>query len=343
MKNSRPKVVKVIYDTSIGSDGKKIILFDNGKMLNDPIEERHWCMAEEPDVISNHKYIFSCDFIIKFGDKEYTRSDILLHCNGSDRKIIKIDVSSERDNTRHVSFLIEPKEWKGELLNHIKQQEKEFYLSEHELLIASHDLLKGEYSWVHFKQHVEIDGCIVDGLAFVNHCNNYNSNTKIIGFEAKTNHDNYKRLYNQINSYLSICDEVYLVIEDNEVPKDLPFYVGVIKVQDSISTITRRAVSLKHSADVGDCWKTLLKNLCVNIGLKRETPLIRFFNTIENIKRKLIWNQFVIGWHQTYVEEYVSLTDDEKKLIKIFFGIEKDEDVKPLVKLLTLDDFCRIS
>jgi len=337
MKNSKPpKVVKVIYNT----DGNKIVLFDNGKMLDDPIEERHWCMAEEPEDISNQKYIFSCKFIIQFGDKEYTRSDISLHCNGSDRKIIKIDVSSEQRDTGHVSFLIEPKEWKGELLNHIKQQEKEFYLSEHELLIASHDLLKGEYSWVHFKQHVEIDGCIVDGLAFVNHCNNYNSNTKIIGFEAKSNHDNYKRLYDQINSYLSICDEVYLVIEDKEIPADLPFYVGVIRVQDSVSTIARLATSLKHSTDVGDCWKTLLKNLCVSIGLKRETPLIKFFNTIENIKRKLIWNQFVIGWHQTYVDEYVALSEDEKRLIKLFFDTEKAEDVKPLVKLLTLDDFC---
>jgi len=340
MKNSKPKVVKVVYDTSIGSDRKKIVLFDNGKMLDDNIEERHWFMAEEPKSVSDQKYIFSCDFILQFGDKEYVRSDISLHCNGNNRKILKIDVSSEHDNTGHVSFLIEPKEWKGELLNHIKQQEKDFYLSEHELLLASHDLLKDEYSWVHFRHHVEIDGCIVDGLAFVNHCNNYNSNTKIIGFEAKTNHDNYKRLYGQINSYLSICDEVYLVIEDKDVPKDLPFYVGVIKVQDSISKIARQATSLKHSADVGDCWKTLLKNLCVSIGLKKETPLIKFFNTLENIKRKLIWNQFVIGWHQTYVDEYVALTDDEKKLIKLFFDTEKAEDVKPLVKLLTLDNFC---
>lgn len=341
MNKSRPKVIKVIYDTSFGSDRKKLVLFDDGKMLDDPIEQNHMYIAEKPQDISNRQYILLCDFTIQFGGKEYTRSDLALHCNGTDRKILSIDKSENEKSyeTGHVSFLIEPKEWKGELLNHIKQQEKEFYLSEHELLIASHDLLKGEYSWVHFKQHVEIDGCIVDGLAFVNHCNNFNSNTKIIGFEAKTNHDNYKRLYDQINSYLSICDEVYLVIEDKEIPKDLPFYVGVIQVIDSIPNITRRAVSLKHSADVGDCWKTLLKNLCVNIGLKKETPLIKFFNTIENIKRKMIWNQFVIGWHQTYVEEYVALTDDERKLIKLFFETEKEE-VKPLVKLLTLDAFC---
>jgi len=350
MKNSKPKVVKVIYDPSFGSDKKKVILFDDGKMMDDPIEERRYWYGEVegPESVSNLPYRFSCDFVIQFGGKEYIRSGIYLHCNGTERKILIIDSDRvegkppDAANTGHVSFLIEPKEWKGKLLTHIKHQEKEFYLSEHELLIASHDLLKGEYSWVHFKQHVEIDGCIADAMAFVNHCdtcNRYNSNTKIIGFEAKTNHDNYKRLYDQINSYLSICDEVYLVIEDKDVPKDLPFYVGVIKVYDGASKITRRATSLKHSADVGDCWKTLLKNLCINIGLKRETPLIKFFNTIENIKRKLIWNQFVIGWHQTYVKEYVSLTDDEKKLIKLFFDTETDEDLKPLVKLLTLDNF----
>lgn len=56
MKNSKPKVVKVIYDT-----WKKIILFDNGKMLDDPIEEKHWYI-EDPVSISNDKYILFCDY-----------------------------------------------------------------------------------------------------------------------------------------------------------------------------------------------------------------------------------------------------------------------------------------
>ncbi len=341
MKNARPKVTRVSYTESVF--GKAHVLFDNGRMLDEPVEERHVYMYENLEDVSNHPYVWQCEFLIDFGGKEYKRSNIYLHCNGKNRKILKVD-KSEQPDSGHVTFLIDKTEWRGELLGLIREQEKDFYLSEDELLLASHDLLKEEYSWVHFKNHVEINGSIADGLAFVNHCSNYNSSTKIIGFEAKTNRDNYLRLYGQLSSYLSICDEVYLVIEDKAVPADLPFYVGIIQVQDSKTKVLRRATSLKHSIDVGECWKNLLKSLCINIGLKRETPLIKFFHTIEDIKRKLIWNQFVIGWHQTYVKEYVQLTDEEKKLVRLFFEDDKEKDKhddKTLMKILTLDHWAQ--
>jgi hypothetical protein len=331
MKNSssKPKVIRVRSGDHI--------LFD-GSISEACIEERRlYYPPDSPQEVANQQRLYLCEFIIEFGGKEYTRTDIKLHCNNDNRKILKIEKDKdERFEAGHVSFVIEPSEWKAEILNLIKQQEDEFYLFEHELLNASSDLLKGEYPWVHFKHHVEIDGCIVDGLAFVGKYNNYDSDTKIIGFEIKTNHDNYLRLYDQINSYLSICDEVYLVIEDKKIPKDLHFYVGIIRVQDSVTQIVRRAVSLKHSIDSGEHWKTLLKNFCTSIDLKRSTPLIEFFDVVENIKRKLIWNQFVIGWHTTYVKEYVTLTDDEKRLLRIFFADKMDE---PLIKVLTLDHF----
>jgi hypothetical protein len=329
MKNSSPKVIRV--------RAGEHILFD-GSISEVCVEERRlYFPPDSPAEVANQQHIFLCEFVIEFGGKEYIRSDIQLHCRKNNRKILKIEKDKdERYNSGYVSFLIEPLEWKAELVNLIKQHEDEFYLSEYELLNVSSDLLKGEYPWVHFKRHVEIDGCIVDGLAFVGKSNNYDSNTKIIGFEIKTNRDNYRRLYDQINSYLSICDEVYLVIEDKKTPKDLPFYVGIIRVQDSTTQIERRAVSLKHTIDSGEHWKTLLKNFCTSIDLKRSTPLIEFFDTVENIKRKLIWNQFVVGWRKTYVKEYVALTDNEKRLLRIFFADRIDE---PLVKILTLDHF----
>ena len=211
-------------------------------------------------------------------------------------------------------------------------------MSEEELLIEAHNLLKQEYSWIHFQNQIEIDGRIADGLAFVGSEKKYNA--KIIGFEAKTNRDNYSRLFDQISAYQSICDEVYLVVEDRSPPKDLPVYVGIIHVIDGKSEILRKATSLKHSIDPGECWKTLLKNICIHAGLKRNTPLTSFFDTVENIKRKLIWNQFVIGFHQTYVKAYVPLTDDEKRLLQLFFNefVEGDNS-KELVTYLTLDKF----
>ena len=163
-------------------------------------------------------------------------------------------------------------------------------------------------------------------------------NAKIIGFEVKTNRDNYSRLFNQISAYQSICDEVYLVVEDRSPPKDLPIYVGIIHVIDGNAKIHRRATSLKHSIDPGECWKTLLKSICIHAGLKRETPLTSFFDTVENIKRKLIWNQFVIGFHQTYVKEYVPLSNDEKRLLQLFFNeFVEDDKSKDSIKYLTLD------
>ena len=126
----------------------------------------------------------------------------------------------------------------------------------------------------------------------------------------------------QVNAYLSIADEVYLVVESKQPPPDLPFYVGIIKVQDGIVKVVRRAQSLKHSIDINECWSTLINATRVHIGLKREHKLRDFFNAIETVKRKLIWNQFVIGFHQTYVEKYVSLTEKEKKVIKAFFDGE---------------------
>lgn len=173
---------------------------------------------------------------------------------------------------------------------------------------------------VHFRTQVEIAGCIIDGLMFLE---GYRYHSNIIGFEAKTNKDNYKRLYNQINSYLAICDDVYLVIQDKEPPTDLPFFVGVIKVSgDNNTEIVKRATSLKHSISADECWSTLLKAFNSHVGVVAPTnrSTLDFFDCCENIKRKLIWNQFVVGFHQTYVEDYIPLTAEEKRVVRAFFG-----------------------
>lgn len=169
---------------------------------------------------------------------------------------------------------------------------------------------------VHCRTQVEIDSCIIDGLIFIDEPPRY---SKIIGLEAKTNKDNYKRLYSQLNAYLAICDEVYLVIEDKALPSDLPFYVGIIEVAEE-ARIKRHATSLKHSINANELWITLCKAFSEHCHIQKDKNILEFFNAVENIKRKLIWNQFVIGFHQTYVKEYIPITENEKKIVKAFFG-----------------------
>ena len=202
---------------------------------------------------------------------------------------------------------------------------KENNFNEAKLINSAYKAIKELYRYdihddrEHFRTQVEIAGCIIDGLMFLEGCR-YHS--KIIGFEAKTNKDNYKRLYNQINSYLAICDDVYLVIQDKEPPKDLPFFVGVIKVSDDNTEIAKRATSLKHSISATECWATLLKAFNSHVGVVAPTSrsTLDFFDCCENIKRKLIWNQFVVGFHQTYVKDYIPLTAEEKRVVRAFFG-----------------------
>lgn len=178
---------------------------------------------------------------------------------------------------------------------------------------------------VYCRTQIEIAGNIADGLMFFN---NYTS--RIIGLEAKTDKDNYSRLYSQINGYLAICDEVYLVVENKKILPSLPFFVGIIRVNDD-TTIEKYPTSLKHSINANEYWSTLLKAFNAHCGLNRSEDTLNFFDAVETIKRKLIWNQFVIGFHQTYVKNYIPLTQEEKRIVGAYFGkdyqMSLEEDV----------------
>lgn len=345
MSSSKPKVVKVTcdyFDLTVSNFGKDrgeqvITLFENGKIRDEPIECKRLTLSsigDKPENEAKKEMHISAKVYIHIGKAQFQRECKLI-CRERERKIIKIEprkpthhevelnldkIESEDGRDKYVTFLIERRDFAGDLLAYIKKIESDFCLTEQELIKEAHKIIKGQYSWVHFRTHVEIDGRIADGMAFVGSTKNHNA--KIIGFEAKADTDNYERLYNQVNAYLAICDEVYLIIEGKQPPEDIPFYIGIIKVEKGLGKIIRSATSLKHSIDVGECWKSLLKGLNSHVKLKRDTNLIQFFNAVENIKRKLIWNQFVIGWHQTWVEEYVPLTDSERRLVVSYFGVD---------------------
>lgn len=325
--NTGIKVIKVTYnsnDFSVNSIIEQdITLFENGKIRDEPIEYRKsvWtAIGDIPEKEARKELRMSVKMYVQIGDSVFQRGCTLV-CLERERKIIKIEPEySEPGTNKYITFLIEKLDFAGDLLAYIKKTESTFCMTEQELIEEAHNIIKGQYSWIHFRNHVEIDGRITDGLAFVGRTKNHNA--KIIGFEAKADTDNYQRLYQQINSYLAICDEVYLIVEGKQPPEDLPFYIGIIKVEKGAGKVIRAATSLKHSIDVGECWKALLKGLNTHLNLKRDTNPLHFFNAVENIKRKLIWNQFVIGYHQTWVKEYVALTEAERRIVISYFGVE---------------------
>lgn len=212
------------------------------------------------------------------------------------------------------------------------ESETKDWLSEAELIEKGLELFKGQYDVFKFMRHVEINGCITDGLLFKG---SNDSDFRIIGFEAKTDHDTYMRLYNQVNSYLTICDEVYLIVQTKELPKDLPFYVGVIRVSPGSAEFVRHATTLKHGIDAGDCWMTMLRNLNTHCEINRREDTLDFFRTVENIKRKLVWNQFIVGFRQSWTKDYLALSDSERNLFNAHFKSKlsiSDSVQKSLIK-----------
>jgi len=93
------------------------------------------------------------------------------------------------------------------------------------------------------------------------------------------------------------------------------------------TTILRKPINLKHSYRAEEIWVTMRKNLGRHIGLKRADDTLGFFTAVEDILRKLIYNQFVVGFRPTYnKKDYLPLTLEEKRIVKAYFPEEKHKD-----------------
>lgn len=314
------KVVKV--ELNLYHQSEPEVLYENLRFRGDPVTMREtlWDLEEKKNYNKIHESLtLDLKFYVQLGSKIYKREYEKIECKPSKRLILREEERQKYRNT-HVFFELEKEDWYLPLQRKIVELEKKFCLQEHELLKCADELLLAKYPWKHFRTQVEIDGRIADGLAFVGPNERYGTKTKIIGFEAKADTDNYSRLYDQSSAYLNICDEVYLIIQNKKAPTNLPFYVGIICAKSTEFKVLRRATCLKHDRNMNECWLTLLKGLNTHCGVKKGADTRKFFQLIESIKRKLLWNQFVIGFHQTYHKDYVELTIAEKKIFQNYFG-----------------------
>jgi hypothetical protein len=347
------KVIKVVlHSRTFILERTDFIVYDNFEMLNVPIlySTYSWFTSEIKNLLAEGKDLTNeqvIEFInkyyedgieidvsitVKLGEKTFERKDII-KLGKKKREIVDVDIQKEKEHFNY-KIKLNPDEYRWYVAELIMKIEKDFYLSEKELLGFAKDCLFNGMEIKQFSTQVEISGCIADGLAFVvNESTDFKlDNMKIIAFEVKTNADNYNRLLRQIEAYMHLADEVYLVIQDKEIPADLPFFVGVIQILNGEMKIFRYATTLIHSMDQSNFWRTIIRLTNKHIGLEKGQSINIFFGVVESIKRKMIWNQFVVGFHSNYVKEYLEFTEEEKSLIKAYFG--KDAGGKMLNTLV---------
>ena len=98
---------------------------------------------------------------------------------------------------------------------------------------------------------------------------------KLIGFEIKSDLDNYSRLAEQIKAYDSFFDKNYIVVSDkhsSSASDKVPSHWGIIVIRESEIIISRNAKSNKKVSrrkQLTVLWKLELKNLLI----KNNMPL----------------------------------------------------------------------
>lgn len=333
-----PKVIKVRCKVNDGATScfegemREITLFEDGEFIDDHITVRKAIVNGEykdyeERTVKTNIHLRWFDFLVHTAKGVCKREGDYGETLENKHRPYK-DIEEVRSGVNIVTIDVPLEEYKDIILEMIEDYENkpDYIFSERDLVEGAYNMMRNDFTWSKLLREVQIGDRRADGVMLLNYEENYGPDYKIIGIEAKADTDDYSRLYDQYDEYLNLCDEVYLVIEGKEPPEDLPFYVGVITFEDGMGIergkMIRQAQSLKHETSAGKLWDMMIKVFNRECGayVTKIGKTRRLFTMVHNLKRKLIWNQLVEGYHQGYVDSYVDLTEDEKELIRAVHG-----------------------
>ena len=305
-------------------------MYENRKFIEQDIElESSLYSLEKKYEVACKEIDLRVKLTISLGKKDYCRAENLVL--GQNERQIK-EVKKGRYG-EEIVYYVRHKEWKEELLKTIIRVQKEFYLSEEELLSQAEAILQNEFEHPHVKRQVCISDRRADAVIFIE--NDWNRAGKIIALEAKTDKDTYTRLYQQIQTYYELCDEVYLIIQDKKVPKELPVDVGIIRVDGEGTKVLHRAMSKRDSYPRANWWNALQqamlqqakitpKKIRVVGSPSPEWIIDALIRMTDNIQRKLALNQFITGWttggstNFKLSAKHRIFNDEEQRFLKAF-------------------------
>lgn len=124
--------------------------------------------------------------------------------------------------------------------------------------------LKVAYEEVRIYQEKSIGSAICDVMAVTD---------RLIGYEIKSDGDNYQRLERQIEFYDKFFDENYIVVSKKHIESaemKIPKYWGIVYVDDNDIKVSRKASknpSVSRRRQLTVLWKLELKNLLVKNNL----------------------------------------------------------------------------
>ena len=133
------------------------------------------------------------------------------------------------------------------------------------------EYLKGQYDKARIYQEKSIGSSICDLMLVYD---------ELIGFEIKSDGDNYQRLAEQINAYNKFFDKNYIVVgktHKNSALNKAPIEWGILCIEDDNITLVREAKQNKNvnrKSQLSILWNIELKNILVknNLPLCAQKP-----------------------------------------------------------------------
>jgi hypothetical protein len=151
---------------------------------------------------------------------------------------------------------------------------------------------------------------------------NKNQVSEIIGIEIKSSKDRLAKLKEQLPEYIHVFDKVFIALESQNCALSLPFFIGIIKYDQDAINFERDAIEVSGSLFPSKVVtaSALRRTIGLSEGIKsRHAELSLFFEALENLRRKIIYNSI-------FFDNSLPLSAEERTLVNFII----DKNVKEL-------------
>jgi len=236
---------------------------------------------------------------------------------------------------REVKIKYWDKEGKKELEDFKKKVKKEKYMLEHDIrVILAEYYKKKRFHITKERSPSTNEGHPYDLVVGKIGKNKYSKEQemKILGFEIKSDRDNFSRLKTQLNSYNKYCDEVYVVVHKKEVPKEFLMDAGLIRVSNTGEFVIEKTCYIRSISYNDVSGKSEINILLKQQGLgSRHSSIKEIFDMTPKIWRKILFNRFfgVMSYESGKFTKYFPFT---KKEVAFIMKSQFDWQLKHIAK-----------
>ncbi len=150
----------------------------------------------------------------------------------------------------------------------------------------------------------------------------------ITGCEIKGDTDNFKRLGNQLNSYMFACDAVYLVLHKKEPPEWLPECVGVWRVSNKGKIYQEKHSYIRDEFDISSMYEC--KELMKANNLGKNEQLRETLSILKGARKNILFNRFfaVHAGYNAGFSKFYPFTELQRKVLMGFDVLENYKKIK---------------